>query len=184
MTLITRELFTRDQWQTYKPESMHSVIHDERYFCFWQVDATNRGLMIFDFTGEGAGVIHSDLWASAAYSDPKRDALFLSLPSDTALHKWDADASFLTMRWRSKEYVLDRQVNIGVAQIIGDFTGRTCTLKVYGDGVLEDTVMVTASTPFMLDRDYHARKYQFEVEGTAVVKEMLFAPTVKELVSG
>ena len=54
----------------------------------------------------------------------------------------------------------------------------------YGDGVLEYSVAVAGSSPFQLDRDYHARKYQFEVEGTAIVKEMLFAPTMKELVSG
>jgi hypothetical protein len=190
MTLVTRDLFTRDQWQAYKPESMHAVVHDERYFLFWQVSADSRGLMIFDFTGDGLGVIHSEQWASAAYSDPRRDALFLATPaSGDNLVMWDAALTFLTMKWRSKTFVSEREHNIGCAQVKGDFTGRTCTLKVYADDhegggmQLRDTVTVTSSAPFQLDRSYKANDYEFEIEGTAVVREMILAGSVTELVA-
>ena len=96
MDLVTRDVFTRDQWQAYKPESMHAVVHDERYFCFWQVNSGSRGLLIFDFTGEGLGVIRSDQWASAAYADPRRDTLFLAMPSlGDNLGAWDLGVTFL-----------------------------------------------------------------------------------------
>jgi hypothetical protein len=189
MTLVTREVFTRDQWQAYKPESMHAIVHDERYFCWWQVAADNRGLMIFDFTGEGLGVIHSDQWASAAYSDPRRDALFLATPaSGDNLVQWDAGIGYLSMKWRSKRFTSDREHNLGAAQLKGDYSGgRSVTFRVYaddhqGDGMmLRDTVIVTSSAPFQLDRSYKANDYELEVEGNAVVREIIAAGTMAQL---
>ena len=182
MDLVTRDLFTQDQWQAFNPASMVGVVHDERYFCFWRVNDSNRGLLIFDFSGEGLGVIQSDQWASAAYDDPRRDALFLCQPPSYNLTKWDGNSgSFLTMRWRSKTFTLERPQNLGAAKLIGDFAGRTCTFRIFGDGVLRHAETVTNSIAFQLPRNYRARDYQFEVEGTAIVRELIVAGTMGEI---
>lgn len=184
MELATRVMFTRDQWQAYNPASHHAVVHDERYFLFWKVDSATKGLMIFDFTGDGLGIIHSEQYATAAFSDPRRDALFFAL-EDGNLHKWDAGLTFLTMRWRSKRFLLQTAVNFGAARIVGDYSsGRTLTLKVYGDDVLRDTVVFSDSEARHLDRSYTAHAYEFEIEGAAKGRELLVAQTMFELARG
>lgn len=185
MELVTRTLFTRDQWQAYKPESMHAEVHDERYFCWWYADQDNKGLMIFDFTGDGLGVIHCDAWFSAAYSDPRRDALFVADPEQTNhLAMWDAaNNSYYSARWRSKKFVLDRPQNLGAAQVIFDIAaGQTLNFYLYGDGALKHSEIGLSSTkPFQMPRNYRAREYEIEVFGTATVKEILVAATMGEL---
>ncbi len=184
MELATAPIFTRDQWQAYNPSSHHAVVHDERYFLFWKVDSLNKGLMIFDFTGEGLGIIHSEIYATAAYSDPRRDSLFLAL-EDGNLYKWDSALTYLTMVWRTKRLLFDMAINLGAARIKGEYGGgKTFVLRVYGDDVLRDTVVVSDSDAFQLDRSYLANVYEFEVEGTAKGRELLVAQTMFEIARG
>lgn len=184
MALITRGLFTRKQWQTFNPSSMHAIVHDDRYYCWWSVSATNRGLMIFDFTGDGIGVVHSDIYATAAFADPRRDELFLALPADNDLYKWDADRNALKQaRWRSRRFVIDRPQNIGAGKVIGDIDCRCLTLRLYADGRLRHTQTVTDQRPFRMKMGYRAREYEVELEGTATVRELHLAGSIAELAS-
>lgn len=175
--LVTSGLYTRDQWQAYKPESMHAEVHDNRYYCWWEIDSGNRGLLIFDFTGEGAGVVRSPIYATAAFSDPRRDAMFIALPADNNLYEWDAGATYATLKWRSKRYVMLGGAGYSAAIMNGDFSGgRTATLRVYGDQGQGAGMELIASRTFSasmvpgrlaLKRCF---QYEFEIEGTAWVK--------------
>lgn len=41
--LITRELFTRDEWQALHPETLHAAVHDGRYIAFYRQSAAWDG---------------------------------------------------------------------------------------------------------------------------------------------
>ena len=120
--IITEALFTRDEWQALKPESMHAVVHDGRYICWFDPDGggTYTGL-IFDPREKNAFLIYIDKSATAAVSDLINDALYAVI--DGVIKKWDgATTNILTYTWKSKKEVLSKPINMGALQIHGDFS--------------------------------------------------------------
>lgn len=181
MILITASIMTRDDWQAFKPEAMHAAVHDDRYFC-WFDTGTSKGCLIFDFSGEIPGLIRSDIYATAAFSDFRRDALFVALESGNNLYKWDAANTFSSMTWKSKKYTLDRPQNFSAGKVVCEITGgRTVTFRLYADGVLKHTQSVTNALPFRMPANYRAREYEIEILGTGRVKEVIIAGSVAEL---
>jgi hypothetical protein len=176
MELATRSIFTREQWQAFKPESMHAAVFDNRYYL-WFDTGTQQGTLIFDFNGDGVGVTRSATYATAAHSDPRRDELFIA-KTDGSLYKWDAGTAN-TYLWRSKKFVLDRPQNLGAAKITHD--AGPVTLRVYADGALTNNVTLTHGQPFRLRGDYRASVYEFEIESNVKVTELLIASTLGEI---
>lgn len=77
--VITRDLYRREEWQRLNPASMHAAFHDGKLFVFYDnssLGGTPAGL-IFDFFGTNQSVVEINQYFSAAYTDMKRDALFL-----------------------------------------------------------------------------------------------------------
>ena len=86
--VVTEGLISRAQWQAYKPASMHAAVHDNRYFCWYDTGA-ERGGLIFDLTRGAMSLTRTDVYATAAYSDGRRDELFLAL-ADGNVHSGTA----------------------------------------------------------------------------------------------
>ena len=174
--VITKGIFTRDEWQAYNPSSIMATTIDGRYFAFFDT-STRQGLLVLDFSGDGAVVWESDVYATAAYNDIKTDALYLAIGSN--VRKWDAGTTNLTYIWRSKVFVLSEPENMAAAQVLS--ASYPVTLKVYGDGVLKHTAVVNNSTAIRLPSGYKAREYELEVIGTGAVNTVLMATTTREL---
>lgn len=77
--IVTRDLYTREDWQALKPSSMHAAFSDGRLFVFYDNSSLGGtpGGLIFDFFGTNQSVVEINQYFSAAYTDMKRDALFL-----------------------------------------------------------------------------------------------------------
>lgn len=178
MGVVSEELLTRDQWQAYRPESMHASVHDNRYFC-WYDTGTERGGLIFDLTRGAMSLTRTDVYATASYSDGRRDELFLALP-DGNVHKWNGGALPLAMRRVSKKYILERAQNIGAAQVVAaaypvTFQLRATIEAVGGPREVVVEHQVASGRPFRLKGNYRARSFEFTVEGSAAVSEITVA---------
>ncbi|MDF2861343.1 MAG: hypothetical protein K0S02_1615 [Achromobacter mucicolens] len=181
IALVTEELLTRDQWQAYRPESMHANVHDSRLFC-WFDNGTSRGGLIFDLTRGAMSMTRTDVYATASFSDGRRDELFLALP-DGDVHKWNGGALPLAMRCVSKKYLLERAQNIGAAQVVAAAYPVTFRLRAVIEaigGAREVLVehVVQSGRPFRLRGNYRARSYEFTVEATAAIMEVTVASTL------
>lgn len=176
--VVTEELLTRAQWQAYRPASMHASVHDNRYFCWFDTGA-ERGGLIFDLTRGAMSLTRTDVYATASFSDGRRDELFLAL-LDGNVHKWDGGAVPLAMRRVSKRFILERAQNIGAAQVVADAYPVTfrlrATIETSGGPLdVELQHQVTNGRPFRLRGNYRARSYEFTIEGTAAISEVTVA---------
>lgn len=174
--LITRSILTRDDWQAYNPSSIMATQLDGRYFAFFDT-GTRQGCLVLDFTGDGAMVWESDVYATAAYNDVKTDSLYLAIGSN--VKKWDSGTTNLTYTWRSKIFVLPKPENMGAAQVLS--ASYPVTLKVYADGSLIHTATVASAYPVRLPSGFKSREWELELTGTAPVNTLLMATTAKEL---
>lgn len=163
---MTDRLLTRDQWQAYKPSSMHCHQINGKYVVFYDTGTVQKSL-VFDFSNKQALFTDGDEWYSGAYSDRFRDALFVV--NSTAIQKMDS-AGLQTYIYRSKKNRVPKPTNFGHAQVIA--RAYPVTMRVYADGVLKHTETVADANTFRLPGGFLAAVWEFELEGTA---EVLFA---------
>lgn len=182
VNLITKDLYSRDQWLALQPSSISAFLHDNRYHAFYMAVGGARGGLVFDFSGQGATLTETDVNASAAfvagYSDAISDTLYLV--QSGSIKKFNAGSN-LTYLWRSKVFRLERPSPMSVGQVNADT--YPVTFRVYADGALKQTISVTNSNPFRMPSGFMSRDWYFEVEGTGVVTEVFLASSVQELKS-
>ena len=118
--LVTRELFTRDQWQQLNPQTMIACQYDGRYVaCYSYVDsagATQSGTIIIDLSGEQAFLSRTDFYTNYMFYEPGAGKLYV-LDVQKA-KQWDApNMPYMQMEWRSKKIVLDGPINMGASMV-------------------------------------------------------------------
>lgn len=178
--LITQNILSKDQWQAYKPDSIQAYLQNGRWHGFYNTGSV-RGLLVFDFTGQGAYMTVSDFGASgsavtAGFQDASTDTLYLARGSDIV--RFDA-GSALTYLWRSKVFRSPQHVNFSVAQVRA--SAYPLTLRVYADGALKLTKSVASGDHFRLPSGFKALDWYVEIEGTSDVTEFYMATSVAEL---
>lgn len=170
--IISKQHFTRREWQALKPEAITACQYDMRYFAFFEAG----GGFIFD-PAAGTFVLH-DINVSAAHSDLRNDALFMAV--DGAIKQWDSGTSYLPYVWKSKKFEAPKQINFAWGQA---FCTGDLTLNVYADGRLVVTHSVTSGVPFRMPAGFLARYWELELVGTAEVTAVYLAQSMAELQS-
>lgn len=121
--VATREVLTRDQWQALNPKALFAAVHDGRYFGFHS-DAGGEpaGAFLFDPLDPENMLRDLDLKATAAWSDPDSDGLYLAQKVDgyNRVTRFDA-GELLRLSWRSKRYFVSIRENLTAARIEGDY---------------------------------------------------------------
>lgn len=180
MAMVSDKYYTRKQWQALNPSSIRAFQHDGRYIALYTKTDGVRGMLIFDPTGQGPFLTSSDLNAisaiTAAYSDARTDTLYLA--QGTNIVRYNA-GSALAYTWKSRPFRLAFPQNLGAAAI--EASAFPVTLKVYADGVLKQTRVVTSREPFKLKSGFKALEWQFELSGNTEVRRLRVASSVSEL---
>ena len=172
--LITEQLFTRAQWQTYfAPESIHAYSHDLKYVAFYD-NGTTQGGFIFDPTS-GQFIMH-DIYTTAGYSDLLRDQLFLA-SEDLTIKPWIGGAA-KNLTWRSKKFWMPKPLGYTCAQLEAE--AYPVTLKVYVDGTLGHTATVADRAAFRLPV-LIGRDWEFQIEGNTEVFSLAIAQSMEEI---
>jgi hypothetical protein len=179
--LVTQNILSRDQWQAYKPDSLQAYLYNGRWHGFYNT-GSERGLLIFDFTGQGAYMTVSDLGSggaqpiTAGFQDASTDTLYLCQGS--FIVRFDSGSS-LPYLWRSKLFRVPQHLNFSVAQVRA--AAYPVTLRVYADGALKFTKSVSSEAHFRLPSGFKALDWYVEIEGTSDVTEFFMATSVAEL---
>lgn len=178
--VVTRGLLSRAQWQAYNPASMIAAHIDGKYHCFYTTTGGARGMLIFDFTGEGGKMSTcgiSELTAvNGVYADPRSDTLYLSQGANIVRHD---RGSALTMIRRSGEYRLPAPANMACISV--DAAAYPVTARVYADGTLVHTATISSQFAQRLPSGFEARSWQVELEAAAKITRWAIATSIAEL---
>lgn len=173
---LTINILSRDDWQAYKPESIHAYEIDGRYIAFYDT-GTTQGSLIFNLYGETPSFSVSTVYATAGYSDRLRDALYLAIGS--AISRWDDGSTNLTFTWKTKKFRAPRPICPSIAKI--EAVGYPVTFKMYGDSVLKFTKTVNNKNTFRLPAGFKAQTFEFQFEASSQINRFNVAETTKEL---
>lgn len=169
--VVTREVFSRDQWQALNPASIHAYRYDGRYLAF-----SDGGC--FAFT-PGQGVEFFDVNANAGYYDITRDTLYLIQGS--SVKAW-GQGDPMTLTWRSRIHEIPPGgAGFSCAKVIARSYPVTLRLIADDEFVLEHDVegpgMFRLPAGFTLSRDW-----EIEVLGLNEVQSVQIASSPSELV--
>lgn len=181
LTNFTQDIFTRDQWQSFNPASMHAAVQDNRYYCFYD-NGTVRGALIFDNGSNGVTLTRTSQHFSATYSDPLFDQMYgVDVVQDGGsfsgfVAKWNA-GSVLQFLWKSKEHRMERETCMGAARVEAD--AYPVTFKFFADGALIHTQTAVDNRAFRMP-PVRGRYFTFQVEAMQTVTGVTFANTLAE----
>lgn len=180
LSVITSGILTREQWQRYKPESMHAAVHDSRYYC-WYENGAEKGCLILDATDGDVVMTRSSIFVTAAYSDHRRDELFVALENGD-LCKWNA-GPLVQLEWTGRTYILERPQNLGAVQVVADAYPLIFELDAVvetdtGPRTIHISKTIHNGRPVRMDGSYRARTYSYSVKSTSVVREITIASTL------
>lgn len=182
MDVVTKNLFSREQWQAYNPSSFKAGFHDKRYIAAYTTAGGTRGLLILDFSGQGAPAMESDInvgtAVTALYADARTDTLYMAQGGNIVRYN---TGSALTYTWRSKTFRMPFPINLSVGQLIAD--AYPVTMNVYADGVLRLTKAVADNNVFKLPGGFRSQDWVIEITGTSKVTQVNLATSVLEIKS-
>ena len=170
--LVTESLITREQWQALRPETMRAWYSEGKYVAL----TDSHGFVFDPKSGDFRWL--SGRW-DAAVPDMQMDALMLA--KGTQLFQWRGGSAPLSMRWRSKEFILPPGVRLGVARLMGESLGSVgFSLWLDGVKVFELAAGSVPETGFRLP-PLRGRRWQVEVTGTAAVERIMLGGSVSEV---
>lgn len=178
--VVTKGLFTKEQWQVYNPSSIKASLYENRYIATYTKASGARGMLIFDFSGQGAVFVESDLNSGVAitamHHDARTDTLYLA--QGTNIVRWDAGSN-LPFIWRSKIFRTPFPMNFGFGQVVADT--YPVTMNVYADGVLRQAKTVTDNNAFRLVSGFRGFDWQIELRGTGRLTQALISTSMEEV---
>lgn len=178
--VVTKGLFTKDQWQAYNPSSIKASLYENRYIAIYTKSNGSRGMLIFDFSGQGAVFTESDLNSGVAitamYNDARTDTLYLA--QGTNIVRWDAGSN-LPYIWRSKIFRTPFPMNFAFGQVVADT--YPVTMNVYADGVLRQAKTVTDNNAFRLVSGFRGFDWQIELRGTGRLTQAMISTSMEEV---
>ena len=178
VSLITEGIFSRDQWQALNPSSIHGYHYEGRYIFFWDNGAQSGGY-VFDGRGDVPQISTLNYYAKAGFNDPVDDALYLVITEGgtTTVRKFDAGTA-VPYTWQSKEVRLEKPINPSCA--IVDAEAYPVTFTLFADGQQKHQQTVSSQSMFRLPAGYLAKEFQFRLNGSVDVNQVLIAESPEE----
>jgi hypothetical protein len=194
--LLTEGLFTKREWQAMNPPSMIAAVNDNRYFCWFTPLSGPQGGFYLDLNEAGSGKISLGYHATARYSDPLSDSLFIvpdffdpAIPIGVNLQfiaTFDANpASPLPYVWKSKQFYLPYPTAYRLARVTADSYANT-TLNLFADGTqYGGNIPVTSQYEFSLPQPPNGvieKFFEFQVIGTDRIDRVQIVEDAEEFV--
>ncbi len=186
----TELLFAQREWRQLAPSSMIGIVHDDRYFGFYDASESggSLGAIILDFRDGGFGLIDIVDHATAAYADPITDTLYFTADDShpapightgISLLAWDRAETRRAYQWRSRLYLNPYPTSFQAAQIRAE-DYDDLTLRIYGDGSLIFESLVLSQDEFVIS-PLVSKKIEIDISGTSRVYQVEIAENMEEL---
>ncbi len=188
--LVSSALFTRREWSSINPETIHAYNYGGRYVGFYDTGILNdqgellRGGFILDLDGNWSWLT---TYATAGWYDSKSGQLYLvvnDVVGAAQMFLFDVGAS-QACYWESRPLATNRAMNFGAARIRAE--GWPVTLTLYAtDTAGTEQVMFSRSVmdekPFRLPAGYRSDKYRMGLATAGKVHKCWLAESLAELV--
>jgi hypothetical protein len=175
LSILTSGIMSRDDWQAFKPESIHAYELDTRYFAFYDT-GSEQGCLVFDFAGQ-VTFTRLNMYATAGFNDRQRDALYLAYNDKVV--KFDYGSTNMQMTWKSKRFRMPFPLNLGAAKLGAEV--YPVTLNVYLDGspTIKYSIAVGSERDFKLPGGFKSDKWEFEIVSSNKVNYLIVSDNVK-----
>ena len=184
--LVTRPLFTRDDWQAFNPNTIVASQFEGRY-AFFHDTTEGRRLGFIDLTGEQPYYMLCDTVGLDLAYDIATSRMFVLFTDRRSVRLFDSPTGAAkTVTWRSKLFQTGSLVNYGAARVDTELPlppGAAVSLKVYADDALVDTITVPNGIE-RLPAGYLADRYEVEITSNTPVTMVSVAPGVASLMEG
>lgn len=178
--VVTRGVFTVDQWRAMGPSSLLGAYFEGRYYGFFR--GTNRGFA-YDFAAGDVVLFELPGSVTAVRHDAAMDSLVLVVAG--SIRSLAAGADALTMRWRSGEFFTSVLVSPAALRVQGEQRASApLTVRLFAGGVLRHALALTGGDPVRLPMSRAENAWTVEVEGRAAVFEIRVSTSIEELESG
>lgn len=174
-SVLTAGVMMREDWQALKPSSIIGKMYEGLYFGSYDDGSGRKGFVINP--AEPKGIYFLDAGYEALHFDELQDQLYVL--DGTSVKRWDAGASLMTVKAKSKCFSFLAPTNLAVAVVVAD--AYPVTFKLHVDGVLKYTKTVTSRKPFRLPSGFLASDWQPEVESAGPIQVVALAHNVSEL---
>lgn len=170
--LLTGKILTRQQWQQYRPETLHAYAQENRYLAFYG----DHQAFILD--PEMGDLRNFNLAADCGFSSVLDDVLYLKQPNGS-LVQWEMAEEVLTYQWHSKAFKFS-DLCFSAARIQGD-TAKV-GFKLFIDDELKYHLPIgeISAAGFRLPND-RGTQWSFELYGTGVVESVTIATSMQEI---
>jgi hypothetical protein len=119
--VVTRPLFTRDEWSAYLPTSMVGAIYQNMYIVFYEAGNIKAALVIT--RGDTPPLINLAVEASAIFIERTTANVYAVNSTDNKIYQLDADPiNNLFFEWKSKKFVMTEPTNFGALKLQADWT--------------------------------------------------------------
>jgi len=173
--VVTKALYTRDEWEALTPSTMVGAVLNGRYFGSYDGDSA----IILD-AGDVPALSTLELDARAFHVDSRNAELYF-VGSDNKIYELDSTTSNpLVYRWKSKRWDVPRALALSTCRVEADYGSGSLTLNIYNDGALAYSVEPTSTDPFKIP-PMRVRNLEMELVGTRHVQSIGIATTVSEL---
>lgn len=182
--VITKNLFTYDQWQAMNPETFIAARKEDRY-CFSYDNGNRRYLGFVDITGQVPFYLESDEEARSVFYDYKTGQMCYIASNGKSVYTFDDHTGVLkdTYTWKSKEFHFPIPVNFGCILVQGKAikTINQCNVSVYFDGVLY-TILDCLNEISRLPPGLH-QTWQIEISSNSEISSVILAGSPEEIFS-
>lgn len=120
--VISRALFTRDEWQTYNPTGMVGVIYQNMYLGFYQAGEAKSALVLM--RGDSPPLVTLDVPAQAIFVQKTTASVYYVSPLDNNIYQLDADpVNYTSYEWMSKVFILPEPTNFAALKLQANWDG-------------------------------------------------------------
>lgn len=179
--IVTRNLFTREQWQAMNPSSFRAGHYDGRYVFTYDNPQTGQPAAgIIDLTGAEPFFVETDITADVYHHASETSRLEYSSGGD--LFEFDPanGAASATYVWRAGELDMNSEQTFGVILVRGTDHSGDFQAEVFADGQSLHTIGIM-NAPHRLP-PVPAKTWRIEIRGTADVSRVVLAGEMGELI--
>ena len=207
--ILTRNIVSKDHWADLAPiDTLRAGVLNGGYYCWGSIKVgcfdinayDNASFELFDYTGGFKGAFfdvrnHRVSWTSLTETAPVINTLtdvwtgeILTIKNGIVYwHDISSSRVHGQFQWRSKIFQTPNKRNFGAARVYFSLpieVSASLTFKLYADGILKSTQILTSSGQILrFPSGYKADYLQVELSGNALVYSVEIASTAKELLN-
>lgn len=188
--VITRQMFTRDQWQSFVPSTIDAENYMGRYVFSYIPEGGIRTMGMIDLTGDMPFFVKIDLATRTFHYEPESGKLFILTGTDEEtfgrlIAEFDApDQEPMDMIWRSGVMKLPGYVSFGAILAQSEDNNHnhetSVAIRVIADGSVAREI-TTLDTPERLPSGFMSDEWEIEVEGTSALSHIYMGRSIEEI---